>query len=77
MPLLKHAKGPGCYALSGEGLVVEWQLGTKVLQLLANLSGEEVDLPDHSEASQELALVGSVGNGVAGPWSVKWSLRHA
>ena len=77
VPLLAHAKGPGCYAASGEGLVVEWQLGPKVLQLLANLSGEEVALPQAAEAPEELLHLGSVEAGTAGPWSLKWSLRNA
>ncbi|MDO1584192.1 malto-oligosyltrehalose trehalohydrolase [Rhizobium oryzicola] len=77
VPLLKNARGPGCWATSGEALVVEWQLGSKVLQLLANLSGEEAALPQAAEAPEELLHLGSIEAGAAGPWSVKWSLRNA
>lgn len=79
VPRLAGAPGnAGDYEVLADGAVrVRWRLGDgSRLQLIANLSGNEV-ATDAAPAGKEIWREGDVEPGRLGPWSVVWSVEPA
>lgn len=74
VPLLGAATdGNGRFEMEGEGLLVEWHLKGKRLQLQANLTDTARRVP-HPASGNVIFRLGRIDAGEAAPWSLVWSL---
>ena len=74
VPLISEAAGgTGRFELDGEGLLVEWRLKDKRLQLQANLTDTARRVPQPA-SGEVIFRLGRIDAGEAAPWSLVWSL---
>jgi malto-oligosyltrehalose trehalohydrolase len=76
MPLISSATGgSGRFELEGDGLLVEWRLKDKRLQLQVNLTDTPCRVPQPA-SGEVIFRLGCIDAGEAAPWSLVWSLAN-